>query len=213
MTALTPQMFVALTLFAFVSSITPGPNNAMLMASGANFGFRATRAHLLGAVIGFFILVLSVGLGLGGLFSAYPPLHDILAAAGALYLMWLAWKIAAAKGIGGGAGGDKPQTFLQAALFTWVNPKAWVMALGAVTAYVPREGYVANVVVVSLVIMAVNAPCVASWAAFGVALGRFLDRPAILRGFNLAMAGLLLVSLLPVAFELADPQAVWRAIF
>lgn len=209
---MTSQTFVALSLFAFVSSITPGPNNTMLMASGANFGFRATHSHLLGVIIGFFVLVLAVGLGLGGLFAAYPPLHDILAAVGAIYLLWLAWKIATAKGIGAGVSRDRPQTFLQAALFQWVNPKAWAMALGAVTAYAPREGYVANVVVVALVVMVVNAPCVASWAGFGVALRRFLDRPAILRGFNLAMAALLVASLAPVAFELADPHAAWRAL-
>lgn len=203
MTSLTPELLAALTLFAFVSSITPGPNNTMLMASGANFGFRATAPHMLGVSIGFFVLVVAVGLGLGGLFAAYPALHDILAVAGGLYLLWLAWKIATAKGLGNGEAGARPMTFLQAAAFQWVNPKGWAMALGAVTAYAPRENYAFNVLLISLIFTVVNLPCVASWTGFGVGLRRFLDKPAVLRAFNIAMALLLVLSLVPVALELA----------
>ena len=202
MTALTPELLPALALFAFVSSITPGPNNTMLMASGANFGFRASIPHLMGVSGGFFILVVAVGLGLGGLFSAYPELHDILSVAGGLYLLWLAWKIATSKGMTTSGSSGKPQTFLQAAAFQWVNPKAWAMALGAVTAYAPREHYVANIVAVSLIFVAINLPCVMSWTGFGVGLRRFLDKPAVLRGFNIVMALLLVASLIPLALEL-----------
>lgn len=202
MTALTPELLAALALFAFVSSITPGPNNTMLMASGANFGFRASIPHLLGVSGGFFVLVVAVGLGLGGLFSAYPELHDILSAAGGLYLLWLAWKIATSKGTATSGGSGRPQTFLQAAAFQWVNPKAWAMALGAVTAYAPREHYVANILAVSLIFVAINLPCVMSWTGFGVGLRRFLDKPAVLRGFNIVMALLLVASLVPLALEL-----------
>ena len=202
MTALTPELLAALALFAFVSSITPGPNNTMLMASGANFGFRASIPHLLGVSGGFFVLVVAVGLGLGGLFSAYPELHDILSAAGGLYLLWLAWKIATSKGMAAIGGSGRPQTFLQAAAFQWVNPKAWAMALGAVTAYAPREHYVANILAVSLIFVVINLPCVMSWTGFGVGLRRFLDKPAVLRGFNIVMALLLMASLVPLALEL-----------
>ena len=202
MTALTPELLAALALFAFVSSITPGPNNTMLMASGANFGFRASLPHLMGVSGGFFILVVAVGLGLGGLFSAYPELHDILSVAGGLYLLWLAWKIATSKGMATSGGAGKPQTFLQAAAFQWVNPKAWAMALGAVTAYAPREHYVANILAVSLIFVAINLPCVMSWTGFGVGLRRVLDRPAVMRGFNIVMALLLVASLIPLALEL-----------
>lgn len=203
MTSLTPQLLLALALFAFVSSITPGPNNTMLMASGANFGFRATMPHLSGVAIGFGVMVLAVGLGLGGLFIAFPRLHDVLAVAGGLYMIWLAWKIATAKGLGGGEGTGKPQTFWQAAAFQWVNPKAWAMAIGATTTYVPAEHYNLNILLVALVFMAVNGPCVAIWTGFGVGLRRFLDRPAILRTFNVTMAVLLLASLIPLVMELA----------
>lgn len=202
MTSLSPQLLAALSLFAFVSSITPGPNNTMLMASGANFGFRATVPHLAGVAIGFGVMVVAVGLGLGRLFEAFPRLHDVLAVLGAAYMIWLAWKIATAKGIGGGVAAGRPQTFWQAAAFQWVNPKAWAMALGAVTTYAPREHYNFNVLLVSLVFMSVNAPCVATWTGFGVGLRRFLDRPAVLRGFNLTMALLLLASLVPMVLEL-----------
>ena len=206
MSSLTPELLAALALFAFVSSITPGPNNTMLMASGANFGFRASIPHMIGVSGGFLLLVVAVGLGLGGLFAAYPELHDVLAVAGGLYLLWLAWKIATSSGLGMGEAGARPQTFLQAAAFQWVNPKAWAMALGAVTAYAPRDGYVANILVVSVIFTAINLPCVASWTGFGVGLRRFLDRPAVQRAFNVGMELLLVLSLLPVALELWDAR-------
>lgn len=202
LTAMTPELIVAFALFAFVSSITPGPNNTMLMASGANFGLRASVPHMLGVSLGFGMMVLAVGLGLGGLFAAYPQLHTILAVMGAGYLHWLAWKLATAKGIGAGDGGGRPQTFLQAAAFQWVNPKAWAMALGAVTTYAPRDGYVANIVAVSAIFTAINLPAVATWTGFGVGLRRFLDRPVVLRAFNIAMAILLVASLAPALVDL-----------
>ncbi|MBP9232018.1 MAG: LysE family translocator [Phenylobacterium sp.] len=203
MTSLTPQLLLALALFAFVNSITPGPNNTMLMASGANFGFRATVPHLSGVAIGFGVMVMAVGLGLGGLFIAFPWLHDILAVAGGVYMIWLAWRIATSKGPAGAQAGGQPQTFWQAAAFQWVNPKAWAMAVGAITTYAPAEHYSLNVLLVALVFMAVNAPSVTIWTAFGVGLRRFLDRPAVLKAFNVTMAVLLLTSLISLAMELA----------
>lgn len=200
---LTPDLIGALAVFAFASSITPGPNNTMLMASGANFGFRATRPHLIGVSIGFVLLLLAVGLGLGGLLHAAPALHDALTVVGSAYLLWLAWKIATSSGIGAGEAAARPQTFWQAVAFQWVNPKAWAMALGAVTAYAPQEGYAANVLLVGLVFAAVNLPCIIAWTGFGVALRRVLSRPGVLRAFNVSMALLLVASLAPALLELA----------
>lgn len=200
--SITPDLIAALAVFAAASSITPGPNNTMLMTSGANFGFRPTLPHLAGVVIGFMVLIVTVGLGLGGLFTAYPALHGVLTVVGAAYLFWLAWKIGTSKGIGTGKTGARPQRFWQAFAFQWVNPKAWAMALGAVTAYAPQQGYVANVLIVAAVFAAINLPCVASWTGFGLGLRRFLDRPAVLRAFNVTMALLLVASLIPSLLEL-----------
>ncbi|HTK34888.1 MAG TPA: LysE family translocator [Caulobacteraceae bacterium] len=202
MTSLSPVLLAGLSLFALVSSLTPGPNNMMLLASGANFGLRRTIPHLMGVSLGFVLLVWIVGLGLGAVFAAWPPLHAVLQILGGLYLAYLAWKIATASGIGGGASAARPMTFLQAAAFQWVNPKAWAMALGATTTYAPQQHYVANILVVGAVFGAINMPCVALWASLGTVMRRFLSRPGILRLFNYGMAALLLISLYPVVGEL-----------
>jgi threonine/homoserine/homoserine lactone efflux protein len=192
---MTPDLLLALALFGFVSSITPGPNNTMLMASGANFGFARTVPHLSGVVIGFPLMVIGVGLGLGGLFAAYPVLHDVLRVAGAAYLVFLAYRLAMSDSLSAGPAGAAPMTFWQAVGFQWVNPKAWAMALGTVTNYAPKDGYAQNVVIAALVFALVNGPCVSSWAGFGVVLRRFLARPGALRAFNVTMAALLVLSL------------------
>lgn len=207
MTGYTPQLLGALGLFAFASSITPGPNNAMLMTSGANYGFARTLPHLAGVVLGFTILLLAVGFGLGGLFSAHPAAHTALKALGAAYLLWLAWKIAGAEGMGERAASARPFTFLQAAGFQWVNPKAWTMAVGVAAAYVPQQGGVLDMLIAGLVVFAISIPCAAAWAGSGVALRRLLEEPSALRLFNWTMAALLLASLAPVLMELAQTIA------
>ena len=208
MTSYTPQLLGALALFAFVFSITPGPNNAMLMASGANYGFLRTLPHLAGVVLGFVVLLLAVGFGLGGLFSAYPAAHTVLKALGSAYLLWLAWKIATAKGVGDGAANARPFTFLQAAGFQWVNPKAWTMAVGVVAAYVPRQGGAGDMLIGVLVVFVVNLPCAVAWTGSGVALRRLLARPGALRIFNWTMAALLVASLVPILIDLVQPWVV-----
>ena len=203
MTSYTPQLLGALGLFAFASSITPGPNNAMLMASGANYGFVRTLPHLAGVVLGFVVLLLAVGFGLGGLFAAVPLAHGVLKAVGAVYLAWLAWKIATAKGMGEAGVVSRPFSFLQAAGFQWVNPKAWTMAVGVAAAYVPREGGGLDMLIAGLLVFAISIPCAAAWAGSGVALRRVLERPRALRLFNWTMAALLLASLIPILAEFA----------
>ena len=126
-----------LALFALVSSITPGPNNVMLATSGLNFGFRRTIPHLLGVSIGFTLMVFLVGVGLGSVFQQVPALYTVLKYAGAAYLLYLAWKIANAGEMKDGVSRARPMTFLQAAAFQWVNPKAWVMAVGIIATYTP----------------------------------------------------------------------------
>lgn len=198
----TPGLLAALAVFAFASSATPGPNNLMLMASGANFGMRRTLPHFAGVVVGFCFLIFCVGAGLGGLFKAYPALRQLLTVAGGLYLLYLAWTLATANGIGAKEGASKPMGFWQAFAFQWVNPKAWAMALTAVTTLLPRENSLADLGVASLLFATINAPCVAGWAGFGLALRRYLDRPRVLRAFNLSMAVLLVASMYPMVREL-----------
>jgi threonine/homoserine/homoserine lactone efflux protein len=205
--AMTVQLLLAFVLFAFATAGTPGPNNMMLLASGANFGFRATILHILGISVGLGVMVLAMGLGLGGVFKAWPVLHDLLRWAGGAYLLWLAWKIATTKGISDKDAGARPMTFLGGAAFQWVNPKAWAMALTAATTYTP-EGSVLAVFIVAGTFMLVGAPCSAAWAGCGQGMRRFLDRPPVLRAFNLTMAALLVASLYPLVVETGHGKAV-----
>ncbi len=196
---MTPALLVAFAGFAFVSSITPGPNNTMLLASGVNYGFRRTLPHIAGISLGCMVMLLLVGLGLGQVFAAVPQLYDVLRYAGAAYLLWLAWKIATAGMMTDqGTGGGRPLTFWQAAAFQWVNPKAWILVVGAVSTYAPREDFGRNVVVLAVLLGLVNAPSICVWAGFGTALRPFLSHPRRVRVFNVAMALLLLLSLLPM---------------
>ncbi|MCA0872940.1 LysE family translocator [Seohaeicola saemankumensis] len=194
---MTPDLLAALALFAFVSSITPGPNNLMLMASGANFGFRRTIPHMLGVGLGFVLMVLLVGIGLVQVFDAYPLSHDLLKAVSVVYLLWLAWKIAHAAPVTPGTGGGRPMTFLQAAAFQWVNPKAWTMALTAIAAYAPGRT-LAAIAVVAVVFGAINLPSVSSWTLLGQQMARWLSSRRRLVAFNWTMAVLLVASLYPV---------------
>lgn len=194
---MTPDLFLAFLTFAFVTSVTPGPNNLMLMTSGANFGFRRTIPHMLGVAIGFSVMVVLVGLGLAGLFEAVPAAFTALKAAGVGYMLWLAWKFANAAPPEGNPESGRPMTFLQAAAFQWLNPKAWAMALTAVTVYAPGHT-VAAIVLSAAVFGAVNLPTVSSWALLGTGIRRLLATPGRLRAFNWTMAALLVASLWPV---------------
>ncbi|WP_158915201.1 LysE family translocator [Caulobacter sp. S45] len=198
----TPQLLAALSLFAFAASITPGPNNSMLMASGANFGLRASLPHMWGVTIGFIVLLTVCGLGLAGVFVAFPVLQEVLKWGGAAYLLYLAWKIGTAKGIGVRATTERPISFLGAAAFQFVNPKGWVMALGAVSTYVPTRGFLANLAVALLIFALISVLTVFIWTAFGMGVRRLLNRPATLRVFNVVMALLLVASLYPLFNEL-----------
>ena len=199
----TPELLSALALFAFASSITPGPNNTMLLASGANFGLRASLPHMAGVTAGFIGLIALCGLGLAGVFTAFPILHQVLKWGGAAYMLYLAYRIGTATGIGTKTAGAKPLTFVQAFAFQFINPKGWAMALGTVSTYVPARGFLANLCVALLIFAVMNVFTVFTWTAFGVGLKRFLNRPAILRGFNIVMALLLVLSLYPLFAELS----------
>jgi threonine/homoserine/homoserine lactone efflux protein len=196
---MTAELLLAFIAFAFVTSITPGPNNMMLLASGVNFGVRRSIPHMLGISIGFMVLVAAVGLGLGQVFERVPLLHDVLRYAGAAYLLYLAWKIAqAGTPQGSDTPGARPFTFFQAAAFQWVNPKAWIMAIGAITTYTPHEGFISNVLLIAALFALVNCPSVGLWTVAGSLLRAWLDNPRALRAFNICMALLLVLSLYPI---------------
>jgi threonine/homoserine/homoserine lactone efflux protein len=193
------ELFVALVLFAFATSITPGPNNTMLLASGVNFGFVRTIPHMLGIGAGFFSLLVGVGLGLGALITEFPVLHLALKVAGGAYLLWIAWKIGSSRSLGEAKGSDaQPMSFLQAAAFQWVNPKAWVMAITAMSAYSDPTRAYQSVLLIGLVFAVVNVPCVSTWAGFGSVLRGWLSDPVRLKWFNITMAVLLVISLWPL---------------
>ena len=194
---MTYEIFLALALFAFVSSATPGPNNMMLLASGANFGFVRTIPHMMGISFGFGFMIFLVGLGLMQVFDTYPVSRSILTVASVAYMLWLAWKIANAAAPEGKKTDGTPMTFLQAAAFQWVNPKAWSMALTAITLYA-NDRAVYSIVLVAIVFVAVNFPSVSLWTVLGREMRRFLTNATRLRAFNWTMAALLLLSLYPV---------------
>jgi threonine/homoserine/homoserine lactone efflux protein len=175
-------------MYSFVMSITPGPNNVMLTAAGATFGFRRTVPHILGVCVGFSIELLAVCAGLGAIFTRWPELQTVLRWVGAAYLLYLGVRM-----LGGGDAKSglttRPVTFLEAAIFQFLNPKAWVMTLTAATLFLPRElGVLAADAYMVTVMVLINLPCVAVWALFGSSLRSFLARPASRMGFNAAMA-------------------------
>lgn len=193
------ELLGPLIVFALVMSLTPGPNVVMVTAASANFGFRRVIPHMLGITFGFAFLAMAVGLGLAGLVRAEPRVHSLLKYGGAAYLLYLAWRTARADAGSGTTARAKPITFVEAALFQWINPKGWVFALGALAAYTTVGG---NVVLETSIIATVNAAaCLLSvviWAGFGVIIGRYLRNPHVRKAFNWTMAGLLTLSILPV---------------
>ena len=195
---MTVDLLSALAAFAFVSSITPGPNNLMLMASGANFGLTRSLPHMMGVAIGFTVMIVLVGVGLMQLFDLWPASYEVLKYGSVLYLFWLAWKVANAAEPGRATEqGGNPITFLQAAAFQWVNPKAWAMALTAIAAYAPTRD-IGAVLLVSAVFGAINLPSISIWTLMGQQIRHILTSPARLRAFNWTMAALLILSVMPV---------------
>jgi threonine/homoserine/homoserine lactone efflux protein len=191
--------------FAVSMSASPGPNNAMVAASGASWGFRRTVPHMLGISVGLAGMLVAVAFGAGEALRAHPWLHVVLRWVGAAYLLWLAWRIATADVRANAPAshadaGSRPLSFLQGAAFQWVNPKAWMVALGAVGAYITATGvgFVAQAALLAGIVFLVTLPSVAFWTMVGVGAGMVLRTPRALRVFNVAMAALLVASLVPL---------------
>ncbi len=188
----------AAMMFALVMSITPGPNNTMLLASGVNFGFRRTLPHMLGITCGCMIMMIAIALGLGQVFTRVPALYSVMEIASVAYLLYLAWKIATSRSLSVNAANEQPMTFLQAAAFQWVNPKAWMMAVSGVTAFHINDNLLINAGLLTASFAVVNLPSITVWAAFGLGVRRFLSGATALRAFNWTMAALLVASIVPV---------------
>ena len=192
------DILLALISFSFVSSITPGPNNIMLMTSGANFGLRRTLPHLMGVSIGFIVMVLLVGVGVMQIFTLFPVTYIILKVISIAYLLYLAYRIAVSASLTSKQSESaKPLTFIQAALFQWVNPKAWTMALMAITLFAPTQE-LHLVAIIASVFGLVNIPCVSAWTILGRSINKLLKNQRNLHIFNIVMAILLVSSVVIV---------------
>lgn len=194
------EILLALATFAFVGAITPGPNNVMVLASGLNFGFRRTVPHLFGIGIGFAVMIAAVGFGLVGALSSTPALYSALKYAGAAYLLYLAWRIATADTTETASTTGRPLSFLEAAAFQWLNPKGWVLAVGAVLTYSRPGRALADVPLIAFVFLVATLPSVAIWAGFGAALERLLQDRRKVRTLNILMGVTLALSVVPMLF-------------
>lgn len=193
------DLLLALGVYAFVTSVTPGPSNLMLLASGATFGFARTLPQILGITLGFKALLLGVGLGLGALLTALPLFGTALKVAGGAYLLYLAWRIGSSRApLGDGIAAARPLSFWESAAFQWVNPKAWIVAMTTMAVYTSPDTPFLSVLLISVAFAAINLPSVAVWAGLGMALRSVLSDPARLRWFNTGMGLLLAATLWPV---------------
>lgn len=193
------EIMLSALLFALVACITPGPNNIMIMASGLNYGVRRTLPHLLGISVGFPAMFIGVGVGLGSLFEAYPGLHGVIKVAGISFLLYLAYRIATTSAEPELQADSRPMRFFEAVLFQWVNPKAWVNCVGAIAAFTTVNGDVLiQALWIALAFFVVCFPSVSVWLLSGAALSQWLHRSGQRRTFNIVMASLLALSVLPM---------------
>lgn len=194
---------LAFILFALSMCFTPGPNNVMLMSSGLNFGISKSLPHLFGVLFGLPSMVVMVGLGLGVMFELYPFIHDVIKVLGIIYLLYFAWRVANAKSKSLNCKAPQPFTFLQAALFQWVNPKAWVMASTSVAVYTSIDASMFyQVFVLAVVFVFIGFLSGSTWLFLGHGLKRVLTSDIHQILFNRAMASLLVMSVLPAVYGL-----------
>ena len=193
------ELIFALFIFAFVSSITPGPNNIMLMASGTNFGFQKSIPHILGINIGYSMLIFSLGIGLMEVFNLFPLTKNILKSLCVGYLVYLSYRIATSATSAGKNEEQKsrPMSFTEAMLFQWVNPKGWTMGLSAITIYSPTNA-LSSIILVTFAFSITNFPCQCLWVLLGQQFRKLMTSSIKLRIFNYIMAGLLMLTLIQI---------------
>ncbi len=194
-----PEQVLPLIAFVFVMVGTPGPNNLMLLSAGANFGFRASVPHILGISVGCQVLLFAIALGLGQLLAAYPVLAIALKAMGGLFLVYMAVQLARPKPAKLDTVKElQPLSFMQAALFQWVNPKAWLMLITVIATFTSREAFLVNVLSIAVIFFFMGLPLISAWNIGGVALKGWLQKGQRLQYFNYLMAALLLLSMYPM---------------
>ena len=184
--------------------MTPGPNNIMLLSSGLTFGYKRTIPHILGVVIGFPVMTIFVGLGLGEFFKLYPFTFIILKIIGILYLLWLAWKIAnATPNFNENDANEQPLKFMPIVLFQWVNPKNWIKIITAMSVYVTSvEHATTQIIIITIIFLLTVLVSANSWAMGGVFLKKLIKSDRGIKRFNVIMALLLILSILPTLIDL-----------
>lgn len=194
---------ISLAVFSTVAAFTPGPNNLMLAASGANYGLKSTIPHISGVTAGFMLLIFAAGLGLAELFSALPQLHSILRVLSIGFLCYLAWKIAKAGPIQNPKSA-KPLSFSAAFAFQWINPKGVTVTISTITAYTGASTTpYFDLTVIMIVFAFTTIGSTVAWAMAGQYIGRFLKNDRARTRFNFMMASLLVISLLPVILSVS----------
>lgn len=195
-------ILISIIIFTLSATTSPGPNNIMLLSSGLTYGYRRTLPHMYGIIIGFPLMVLLVGLGLGFVFEEFPIILEVLKVLGIIYLLYLAYKISKNKDTYDIKNKSKPFTFIEAALFQWLNPKAWIMAITAISVFVNTSNNTfLQVVVVSLIFMFASIISSCTWTMGGVLIKKFIKSENAISKMNLIMASLLVLSILPIILE------------
>ena len=190
LSAYTFASLFAMATFAFVTSVTPGPNNIMLLHSGARFGFKRTIPHMVGISTGFAVMIFLCCIGVAAVVLGYPATNLALKIIGSIYMLWLTWKLwkngAVPKNINPDGNlpdaqnknAATPMTLMQAALFQYVNPKAWMMALTLPAVYLPKTGSLwVNTLIACALCAVINLVSVSVWARGGEMLQDFLHKP------------------------------------
>lgn len=191
------DLIITYSVYVFATSGTPGPNNIMVAASGANFGIKATLPHVFGIRIGLLVMMVLVGLGLGELFLTYPSIHVVMRYIGVAAMLYLTYKIAMTKRTNvEDVSKNKPMSFIYASLFQWVNPKAWVTLISAVVTFIPVDGDKITIMAIMLAVhFIVGFPATFAWCLFGREIGKILKSDRAFMIFNYSMAGLLLITI------------------
>lgn len=198
-----PTHLIPFMIFAIVMTGTPGPNNAMVLVSGAKVGVMRTMPLVSGIALGVSLQFVLLGLGLGTLFDAAPGFHTALGVVGAGYILWLAWKIATSGPLEICQDSRPPMGLVAGAAFQWINPKAWALSISASATYIPIENHVLNLCLAGALLAALSMLCVGIWAVGGVALRQVLTRPSYSLAFNISMSIILILTTMPAILRLA----------